>query len=46
MYERPGWRVSHVYDMRALREASVHGLDCVEIDVDVWERESGWKPGM
>lgn len=45
MYYPPDWRASYVYDMRVLREASVHGLDCTEIDVDEWERESGWKPG-
>ena len=44
-YYPPDWRVSYAYDMRALREASVHGLDAVEIDIDVWERESGWTPG-
>lgn len=44
MYEPPEWRVSWVYDLRALRDASVHGLDGTEIEADVWEREGGWAP--
>jgi RNA polymerase sigma factor (sigma-70 family) len=44
-YYPPDWRVAYAYDMRARRDASIHGLDCVEIDVDVWEPEGGWTPG-
>ncbi len=44
MYEPPEWRLSWVYDLRALRDVSVHGLDGTEIEVDVWEREGSWAP--
>lgn len=44
MYEPPRWRASWVYHMRTLRDASIHGIEATEIEVDVWEKESGWAP--
>lgn len=35
----------YVYDMHAVPDASVHGLDCAEVEVAVWERETGRGPG-
>ncbi len=43
-YDPPDWNLTSVYDCRVVREAAIHGLDGVEIDVDYWTPEKGWKP--
>lgn len=44
-YDPPDWKVSSVTEMHAVRPARVHDADGVEIDVNVWEPETGWVPG-
>ncbi len=44
IYDPPDWRIISVTDMQAVRPAKIHDLDCVEINVDVWEPKTGWMP--
>jgi RNA polymerase sigma factor (sigma-70 family) len=44
MYDPPDWRVSGVYDSYVARTAKVHGMDCVEVNRDLWEPDTGWMP--
>jgi hypothetical protein len=44
IYDPPEWTVSSVTHMRAVRQARIHDLDGVEIEVDDWTREGGWEP--
>ncbi len=42
-YEPPDWRLTGVTLTHAVRPARVHGTECVEIDIDGWDPETGWK---
>lgn len=43
IYDPPDWRLTSVTAMCAVRPAHVHGLECVELEVDDWGPESGWQ---
>ena len=42
-YGLPGWTLSEVTAMRAMRAAEVHGVEGVEIEVRQWKPEVGWQ---
>ena len=44
IYDPPDWTLSSVTHMRAVLQARIHDLDGVEIEVDDWSPEDGWKP--
>jgi RNA polymerase sigma-70 factor (ECF subfamily) len=41
-YIPSGWKFDGATRMQALRPAKIHGVEGVEIDVDVWDDEKGW----
>lgn len=42
-YDPPEWKLTSATRMRGTRKARVHDLACVEIEVDEWEPDKGWK---
>ncbi len=43
IYDPPDWRLTSVTDTRSVRPAQVHGLECVEMELDDWNPNEGWK---
>ncbi len=43
-YELPGWKLSEAVEARALRPATVHDAEGVQIEFRPWEPEEGWMP--
>lgn len=43
-YDPPNWELTELYDMYATRPAKIHGVEGVEIDINLWKAESGWLP--
>ena len=43
IYDPPDWRLTSFTRMRGVREASVHGVECIELGVDEWTPEDGWQ---
>ncbi len=44
-YDPPGWMLHNVMRSHTVRPARVHEMDCVEIETDDWEPETGWMLG-
>ena len=44
IYNPPDWRLTNLTDLRVVRPATIHGVDCVEIELrdDDWEEDEGW----
>ena len=42
--KRGHWRITWVYDMEAVRPATIHDVEGVEISVQQWNADSGWLP--
>ena len=43
-YELPGWKLSEAVEARALRPATVHDTEGVQIEFRPWKPEKGWMP--
>ena len=43
-YELPGWKLSEAVEARALRPATVHDVEGVQIEFRGWKPEKGWMP--
>jgi hypothetical protein len=46
IYDPPDWKLTSVTEMRVLRPAEIHQTDGVEIEVNEWEPETGWRLGV
>jgi RNA polymerase sigma-70 factor (ECF subfamily) len=43
-YDPPNGRLTEVAEMRVVRPAQIHKIDCVEVEVSKWEPGNGWGP--
>ncbi len=43
-YSLPEWKLSEAVEARALRPATVHDVEGVEIEIRGWKPEKGWMP--
>jgi len=43
-YDLPGWKLSEAVEARALRPATVHDVEGVEIEIRAWKPDGGWQP--
>lgn len=43
-YELPAWKLSEAVEARALRPATVHDVEGIEIELRFWKPGEGWQP--
>ncbi len=42
IYYPPDWTLTEIIEMHAVRPASIHATECVELEENDWEPEKGW----